>query len=80
MQYTLRNIPPAVDQALRRRARDRGATLNEVAVEALRVGAGLGGSPIRRRDLSDLAGKWVEDPEFDAAIADQHRMDPDLWR
>ncbi len=40
-------------------------------------------SPIngeRRRDLSDLAGTWVEDPAFDEAIRDQDVVDPDLWK
>jgi hypothetical protein len=34
----------------------------------------------KQRDLSDLAGTWVEDPAFDEAIADQDRIDPDLWK
>jgi hypothetical protein len=28
-----------------------------------------------RRDLSDMAGTWHPDADFDAAIADQHRVD-----
>jgi hypothetical protein len=39
------------------------------------------GKPLpKRRDLSDLAGTWVEDPEFDAALEDQRRIDWELWR
>jgi hypothetical protein len=34
----------------------------------------------RHRDLSDLAGTWVEDPAFDQAIADQDLVDEDLWK
>jgi hypothetical protein len=34
----------------------------------------------RRRDLTDLAGTWVEDPAFDQAIADQDVVDEDLWK
>lgn len=41
---------------------------------------GLAEEPVRCRDLSDLAGTWTEDPEFDRAIADQDRIDEDLWR
>ena len=40
-------------------------------VEALTASAGLSGEPIRYRDLSDLAGHWVEDPEFDRILAEQ---------
>lgn len=80
MQYTIRGIPPAVDSALRERARQTGKSLNEAALEALAEGAGVTGSPRKRRDLSDIAGTWVEDPEFDAAIADQDRIDDNLWK
>jgi hypothetical protein len=34
----------------------------------------------RRRDLSDLAGTWVEDPAFDRAIADQDQVDESIWK
>ena len=30
-------------------------------------------------DLDDLAGTWKDDPEFDAAIADQDRIEELLW-
>jgi plasmid stability protein len=79
MQYSLRNIPTAVDRALRRRAREEGKSLNEVAIDALRRGIGAGDEPVRYRDLGDLSGTWLEDPEFDAAMAEQHRVDPHLW-
>lgn len=80
MQYTLRNIPVELDRTLRRRARDEGKSLNAVALEALLAGSGgqIGGLPVR--DLSDIAGSWVDDPEVDAALADQRRIDPELWR
>ena len=80
MQYTIRGIPPAVDKALRRRARTAGKSLNEAAIEALAEGVGVAGAPRKYRDLSDIVGTWVEDKEFDAAIADQHRIDDDLWK
>ena len=80
MQYTLREIPATVDSELRQRAKEEGKSLNTVAIEALIRGIGLGDSPIRLRDLSDVAGTWQEDPEFDQAIADQDRIDERLWR
>jgi len=80
MQYTVRNIPKTVDDELRRRAREEGKSLNEVTVEAMVRGVGHAAEPVRFRDLSDIAGTWQEDPEFDAAIADQDTIDPDLWR
>ncbi len=80
MQYTIRNVPEALDQALRRAARERGKSLNEVTVEALLRGAGLTGERRRQRDLSDIAGTWNEDPAFDSALAAQDTIDEEMWR
>jgi len=80
MQYTVRNVPPHLDRALRRRARVQRKSLNEVALDALLTGVGLTAEPVKRRDLSDLVGTWVEDPETDAVLRDQRRIDPELWR
>lgn len=80
MQYTIRNIPDYLDAALRDAARDQGKSLNDVAVEALTRGAGISECRVRQRDLSDIVGTWQEDPAFDAALADQDRIDEDMWR
>ena len=79
MQYTLRNIPDILDAALRRRARAQGRSLNDVAIDAMISGAGLGEVRPRRRDLSNVAGSWQEDPAFDRALAEQDTVDRDLW-
>ena len=80
MQYTVRNVPKSLDEELRRRARVEGKSLNEATLEALARGVGHAGQPVRFRDLSAVVGTWKEDPEFDAAIADQDTIDPDLWK
>ena len=79
MQYTIRSIPPALDRALRAWAQEEGTSLNEAAVRAMTRGLGLAGRTERQRDLSELMGSWVEDPEFDRALAEQDRIDEDLW-
>jgi DNA polymerase III delta subunit len=79
MQYTLRGIPETVDAALRERARAAGKSLNEVAIEALSEAVGVNTKRIRR-NFNHIAGTWKEDPAFDEAIADQHRIDEDLWK
>jgi hypothetical protein len=71
MQYTIRNVPDHLDAPLRSAARERGKSLNEIAIEALVRGADLIGRRIRRRDLSDIAGSWKRDPAFENAIAAQ---------
>ena len=81
MQYTIRGVPPAIDNALRARARAAGKSLNEAAVDALAQGVGVGTVTVRkRRDLADIAGTWKADKALEAALADQDRVDEDLWR
>jgi len=80
MQYTIRGIPAAVDTALRERARSAGMSLNEAAVDALAEGSGMAGSRRKRRDLGDIAKTWKTEKAVAAALADQDRVDEDLWR
>ena len=79
MQYTLRNIPDGLDAEIRRRSRLENRSINDVAVQAMTRGMGMAGGMLRQRDLAGLAGRWKEDPEFDAAIADQDTIDQELW-
>jgi len=80
MQYTLRGIPPALDEALRERVAAEGKSLNEVAVEALAEGLGLGAQEIERRDLSDVAGTWRKEAAVESALLAQDRVDKALWK
>jgi hypothetical protein len=80
MQYTIRRIPKAVDDAIRDRARETGKSLNEAVVDVLADGAGVKGTAPKRRDLRDVAGTWKPDKSFESALADQDRVDKSLWR
>lgn len=80
MQYTIRNVPDSLDEALRRVAREKGKSLNDVAIEALARGAGVAGERDRQRDLADIAGTWRKDPAFDTALAAQDTIDEEMWR
>jgi plasmid stability protein len=79
-QYTLRDIPPALDRALRERAEREGKSLNQAAREALTRGVGLPDQEPLSHDLDELAGTWQEDAAFDEAILAQDAVDPDTWR
>ena len=80
MQYTIRNIPKKLDQALRRRAKEQKRSLNDIVIEALSIVAGLvPGKSVRYRDLSDLAGTYVHDPGFEAGLQEQDQIDPRGW-
>ncbi|MFH0981338.1 MAG: hypothetical protein V2A79_07360 [Planctomycetota bacterium] len=78
-QYTIRAVPPALDRALRQRARHERKSLNQVALDALRRGAGLQEPQPIFTDLDDCIGTWEDDPAFDAALAGQDRVDRKLW-
>ena len=80
MQYTIRRIPKALDRALRERAARENKSMNEVAVEAMAQGLGVGGARIKHRELHDLAGRWVNDEAIDEALSDQRRIDDAMWR
>jgi hypothetical protein len=80
MQYTVRGIPEVVDKAIRERAREERKSLNEVTVEALADGLGLGEESIVRRDLSDIVGTWKREVSVEAALAAQDTVDKALWR
>ena len=81
VQYTVRDVPAAVDAALRRKARQEGKSLNGILRGALEREAGvIAADAIVHHDLDHLAGRWESDPEFDSAIAAQDHIDEDLWR
>jgi len=80
MQYTIRNVPDHLDEALRRAAREQGKSLNEMAIEALARGAGVTGERSRQRDLNDIAGTWRKDPAFDRALEAQDNIDEEMWK
>ena len=79
-QYTIRNVPNTVDRELRDLARRRGVSLNEATIDVIKRGLGVSGEPIEYHDLDDLIGSWKDDDRFDAAIAEQDTVEPDLWR
>jgi len=78
-QYTIRKVPPHLDEELRRRAHQEHKSLNELALWALARGLGLSEQEVRHHDLDDLAGTWVDDPAFDRAIEAMDQIDPELW-
>lgn len=80
MQYTLRNIPRALDAEIRRRAREERKSMNRALLDALARGVGLEGEALRQRDLGDIAGTWKKDPAFDRAMAEQDQVDEALWK
>ncbi len=79
-QYTIRNVPKALDRELREEAKKRGMSLNEAAIDAIRRGLGITESEVEYSDMDDLIGTWKKDKRFEQALADQDKVDEDLWR
>lgn len=78
-QYTVRGVPEQVDASLKAKAREEGKSLNQVVLEILREAVAFEGGERIHTDLDHLAGTWVEDPDFDRAIADLDQVDPSKW-
>jgi plasmid stability protein len=79
MQYTIRNIPPELDRALKARAKKTGRSVNQLALEAL---ARSVEQPVKRRNLRGMAGAWSkrEAAQFDEFLAEHRRIDEELWK
>lgn len=80
MQYTIRGISDRLDKKIRELASSEGKSLNETILEILESGAGLSQNQVRYTDLDHLVGSWIHDPEFDKAIEEMDRIDPELWK
>lgn len=82
IQYTVRKVPAHIDQAIKRLAKSKRVSVNQLLLEYLQS---LGASSVseaepKYRDLDSLAGSWVEDKKFDAALKEQSKIDKSLWK
>ena len=78
-QYTIRNIPPELDKAIKARAKRLGTSINQVALEAL---ANVVDRPIPRRSLRNMPGAWSksEAEKFDRFLEQHRAIDEELWK
>jgi hypothetical protein len=78
-QYTIRNIPPELDKAIKARATRLGKSINQVALEAL---ANVVDRAIPRRSLRNMPGAWSksEAEKFDRFLEQHRAIDEELWK
>lgn len=79
---TLRNIPPKLQEVIRKRAGADGLSLNKTVLRMLEEAAGQRSvSRELHHDLDHLAGTWSEDEAaaFEATLIEQRAVDPELW-
>lgn len=81
---TLRNLPPSVEHTIRRRAKQKGMSVNKVVIRLLQEHLGESEKrPVRRyHDLDELAGSWSkqEAEAFERTLAKQRTIDPEMWK
>lgn len=77
-QLTIRKVPDEIARRLDTLSRDRMQSVNTIVLDILE--AAVGESP-RRRRLARYA-TWTEEDrlEFESALAQQRKIDDELWR
>ena len=80
LQYTIRNIPEPVDRAMRKRAKLSGKSFNQTVVDTL-TAATVGSSGKGTKETFDwMFNTGTLDDDFEEAIGDMSRIDPELWK
>jgi plasmid stability protein len=79
---TIRNVPPRVAAALKAESRRKGQSLNQTTIDLLSAATGVGQQAPMTNGLEKLAGTWsrAQFDQFEAAVADMSRVDPEMWR
>lgn len=80
IQYTIRNIPPAVDMVVRKRAKQSGKSFNQTVVDLLSLQVIGTTSTDTDTGFDWLFGQNTLDDQFDDAISDMSKVDETLWR
>ena len=79
MTLTIDHLPDEIERALRERAATEQKSLDAAVIDALARGLGVASEkPTKKRDLSEIAGTWVTDPETEGALKEQNQIDPAL--
>lgn len=81
---TLRSIPHDLARIIEKRAREKRLSLAKAVIDLCEEAAGIrkAARPVRHHDLDALAGTWTkeEGAAFEAALGEQRKIDPELWR
>jgi len=80
---TLRKIPDRVADAVQRHAESGHLSFSKALLSLLENKLlMMKPKSKRRRDLRYIAGAWAEkeSKQFDAGLADQRKIDPEMWK
>jgi hypothetical protein len=80
---TVRNLPPAVAKAVRLKAKRERLSLSQAVVKLLESATAEAQpkEPTVHHDLDRFFGTWTKEEadEFDEALREQRRIDPEMW-
>lgn len=81
---TLRHLKPELARAIERKAREAGTSLSGAVLVLLEQATGLAKTRKKtvNHDLDHLIGLWSpeEARAFDENLAQQRKVDPELWK
>lgn len=80
---TIRNLPSEVASAVAERAEKMHASFSKAIVSLLQEHLAERSQQVRKkRDLKWFVGTWTEKEagEFDKALREQRRIDPEMWK
>jgi hypothetical protein len=80
---TVRNLPPAVAQAVRVKAKRERISLSQAVIRLLQTATAPAPPerPTVHHDLDRFFGTWTQEEadEFDEALREQRRIEPEMW-
>ncbi|MBN2685149.1 MAG: hypothetical protein JXR40_07705 [Pontiellaceae bacterium] len=79
IQYTIRSIPPEVNEAVRAYSAREGCSLNQAVLDVLRKGSGASDEPVIHHDLDFMTGTWIQDEKCDEVLKNFDRIDEEMW-
>lgn len=81
---TIRGLEESVTQALKKKAKQEGSSVNAVVARIIKEQLGLPKKPraATYHDLDKLAGTWSDNDylEFKRKVADFEKVDEGMWR
>lgn len=80
IQYTIRNIPPAVDMVIKKRSLQSGKSFNQTVIDILSLQTFGTINPPTNNNFDWLFGANTLDESFDEAIKDLSQIDEELWQ
>ena len=80
IQYTVRSVPRNLDEQIRLKAAKESKSMNNVLLESLQNGLGLGDEKPMHHDLDAFYGRWQKDMGFDKAMKEFDLIDKELWK